>query len=106
MTGYPLDIQRMLIERSTVRIDQSLTYAHNSLHCHGELFKSFKGFLEEREMALLSAAPLSMRLLTPADPPDWHPAGDDLKAACKAAVNYAAAEGCDIVRLATVYSCR
>jgi len=105
MTGYPLEVQMELISRSTVRIDQSLTYAHNSLHCHGELFKTFRPFLAERNMALLSAAPLSMRLLTPVGPPDWHPAGDDLKNACKAAVDYCAEMGCDIVKLSTIYSC-
>ena len=105
MTGYPLEVQRELIERSSVRIDQSLTYAHNSLHCGGELFKSFQPFLAERKMALLSAAPLSMRLLTTLGPPEWHPAHEGLKTASKKAVEYCVENGVDIVKLATIYSC-
>ena len=85
ITGYPLQVQREIIERSTVKIDQSLSYGHLNLHDVTLLSSSFSELCKNNDIALLAAAPLSMGLLTPGDPPSWHPAPAELKDRCKKA---------------------
>ena len=37
---------------------------------------------------MINASPISMGLLSNRGPPSWHPATDDIKAACKEAADY------------------
>lgn len=104
ITGYPLQVQREIIERSTVKIDQSLSYGHLNLHDVTLLSSSFSELCKNNDIALLAAAPLSMGLLTPGDPPSWHPAPAELKDRCKKANVLCEDAGASLPHLATIYS--
>ncbi len=67
VTGYPLHVQREIIERSHVRIDTSLVYSHNTMF--DSSVQSFIPFLKENRVDLLTASPLGMGLLSPLGPP-------------------------------------
>ena len=110
ITGYPLHIQKQIIEQSwnvhKIRIDQSLTYGHYNLHDQSLFFPltsksdtkskldgsnpqiTFADYVQNtHDMGLMCAAPLSMGLLTKKGPPSWHPASIALKNACMEASN-------------------
>lgn len=112
MTGYPLQVQHQIIQATldhfsgVVVWDQALTYAHFNLHddslYSGRLpstESSFAKFCQDKNIALLAAAPLSLGLLTPNKPPGWHPAPNALKLACRRAVE-ACGDDVDIAKLA------
>jgi aryl-alcohol dehydrogenase-like predicted oxidoreductase len=115
MTGYSLAVQYQILQASldthgSSVWDQSLVYGHFNLHdtslfsqplpnyCNGG---SFYDFCHYHSMTLLAAAPLSMGLLTRSGPPpDWHPATQELKNACKEAAFICAKHNVDIATLA------
>eukprot|EP00978_Attheya_sp_CCMP212_P023034 scaffold69718_cov43-Attheya_sp.AAC.3 len=129
LTGYPLDVQHELMVESQKRFgttivwNQSLTYSHCNLH-DVSLFQpqfpppkndnndndqeekriSFADFCKGNGIVLLAAAPLSMGLLTPSGPPDWHPALPELKEACRTAAELCANLDVDIATLALLYA--
>lgn len=66
---------------------------------------SFSDFCGNKGIALMAAAPLSMGLLTQAGPPDWHPAPEELKEACRNAAYICREEyGVDIASLAILFA--
>ena len=76
MTGYPLEIQYQILQRSmevfgTNVWDQALTYGHYNLHntrlttLAMGTHSSYAEFCQSQAVQLLAAAPLSMGLLTP-----------------------------------------
>lgn len=66
---------------------------------------SFSDFCAAKGITLLAAAPLSMGLLTQAGPPDWHPASEELKEACRNAAYICREEyGVDIASLAILFA--
>jgi hypothetical protein len=98
--------------------DQALTYGHYNLH-NTSLFDdriflhqqnsdspsasllSFAEYCRFHNIHLLAAAPLSMGLLTQhRGPPDWHPASDELKLACRNAAKICQQHKVDISTLA------
>jgi L-galactose dehydrogenase len=100
MTGYPLEVQHQVLEATMKKygepvFDQALTYCHYNLHdsslfdrpITGDNNKSYADFVADNKIVLMAAAPLSMGLLTHAGPPEWHPASDALKEACKNAAS-------------------
>ena len=104
VTGYPLDVQREIIEKSRVKITTSLAYAHLNLHDTSLLSSDFAEVCKERGVQLLAAAPLSMGLLTHSSPPSWHPAGCHLKEKCSRAAKYCESKGVNLSRIATIYA--
>ena len=121
LTGYPLDVQHEILVKAASEFpnifDQSLVYCHNNLH-DMSLFNehcfpsartptdsdSFAGFCQHSNIHLISAAPLSMGLLTRSGPPLWHPAPTVLKEACVKASKLCEAEEVNISSLAVLYS--
>ena len=55
-------------------------------------------------MTVLAAAPLSMGLLTPNGPPEWHPAQQPLKDACREAARICESAGVNIASLAILFA--
>lgn len=104
MTGYPLAVQRAVIERSTVTVDTSLTYCHYSLNDTSLVSSGFIDFCRSRNIALINASPISMGLLMDRAPPDWHPASDATKTLCAQANKYCTAAGVDISRIALAFT--
>lgn len=58
------------------------------------------------QVGIINASPLSMGLLTPQGPPDWHPAPPELKEAAQAAADYCRDQGVDIAKLALQFAVR
>jgi L-galactose dehydrogenase len=50
-------------------------------------------------VGVLNASPLGMGLLTDQGPPPWHPAGEDIKAACRRAAELCRSRGADVAVL-------
>ena len=110
LTGYPLEVQHLILQKSLETLgenifDQSLTYGHFNLHdtslVTGKLDgdDSFLDYCHKRRIQVLAAAPLSMGLLTHTGQPDWHPADDSLRRACREASDLCIMQG---VNLSTV----
>ncbi|XP_041478554.1 L-galactose dehydrogenase-like [Lytechinus variegatus] len=102
ITGYPIQVLRTIVERSKVKIDSVLSYCHLSLNDSSLL--QHAAFFQERNVALISASPLSMALLTDRGPPSWHIASDEIKKACREASVYCRQHGHDISAIALKYS--
>lgn len=56
------------------------------------------------QVGIISASPLSMGLLTPQGPPEWHPAPPEVKEAARAAADYCRDQGTDLAKLALQFS--
>jgi L-galactose dehydrogenase len=96
ITGYPLRIFRALLDRAEV--DTVLSYCRYSLN--DTALEGLLPYLQERDVGVISASPLSMGLLTGRGVPDWHPAPDALRAACARAAEYCRNRGADLAELA------
>eukprot|EP00117_Sycon_ciliatum_P031059 scpid55357/ scgid24366/ D-arabinose 1-dehydrogenase; NAD(+)-specific D-arabinose dehydrogenase len=102
ITGYPMDNFRNVIEKSKVPIDSILTYCRYSLNDTSLL--GLLDFLVERGIGIVNASPISMGLLSNRGPPEWHPATEEIRVACKAAAEYCSERGIDIAKLAMAFS--
>jgi len=105
MTGYPLEMQKEIIQRFHAtggKIDTTLTYCHYSMNDFS-LTKDLE-FFKENKMGVINASAMSMGLLTHRGPPGWHPAKPEQKAACKAAAEYCESQGVNISTLANAFS--
>lgn len=102
ITGYPLSTLREIVERSPVRIDTVLSY------CRGTLFddtlRDYVPFFLGRGMGVANAAVLGMGLLARGPLPAWHPASDDLVAACRSAKAHCQEAGVSVEKLGLWYS--
>ncbi|CAM4499303.1 aryl-alcohol dehydrogenase-like predicted oxidoreductase [Paenibacillus endophyticus] len=100
VSGLPLSV----FEKSLAytELDAVLSYCHYSLNDTSLL--DILPLLEQKQVGLVSASPLSMGLLGNRALADWHPAGDEIRAACKQAVDYCAAQGADITKLAVQFA--
>ena len=100
ISGLPLQLFETLLPQ--IEVDAILSYCHYSLNDTSLL--SLLPLLNQRGVGLVNASPLSMGLLSTRDTADWHPAGRELKLACRKAAEYCAAQGADIAKLAVQYS--
>jgi len=83
-------------------VESVLNFCHYCL-CDNALADKL-AFFEERGIGVINASPLSMGLLSSRGTPDWHPAPEKLKDACRKAAALCAAEGYPIEKLAMQYS--
>lgn len=83
-------------------IESILNFCHYCLN--DDLLLDYLDFFEERGIGIINASPLSMGLLSQRGTPDWHPAPEDLKAACARAAAYCTEIGYPIEKLAIQYS--
>lgn len=106
MTGYPLEVQQEIIEKSKVKIDTSLVYCHYSLNATTLETSGYVDFLKEKGIGLVNASPIAMGLLTSRGPPSWHPANHQphIIDACNKANAYCLENGCDISKLAMFFT--
>ncbi len=100
VTGLPLRIFTRVIEHA--RIDTILSYCHYSLN--DDSLTTIVPSLRSSGVGIINASPLSMGLLSNRGAPSWHPAPDDIKAACARAAAYCREHGTDIARLAIQFS--
>ncbi|KAG6553586.1 hypothetical protein Mapa_004500 [Marchantia paleacea] len=103
ITGLPLKIYHYVLDRVPPgTVDVVLSYCHYCLN-DNSLLNSLP-YLKSKGVGVISASPLSMGLLTPQGPPDWHPAPQKLKDACATAAAHCQSKGKDITKLALQYS--
>jgi aryl-alcohol dehydrogenase-like predicted oxidoreductase len=102
ITGLPLQIFREVLAATDV--DTILSYCRYSLN--DTSLASLLPPLQEKGVGVISASPLSMGLLTRRGAPDWHPAPEEIKTACRRAAEYCNAHGADIAQLALQYATR
>jgi len=100
ITGLPLRLLSDVSGRATV--DAILSYCHYSLN--DTALSEVVPEMQRKGVGVISAAPLSMGLLTPGGAPPWHPAPQRVKDACAEAVRLASARGGDIAKLALQFS--
>ena len=94
---------RWVIEHSPAgTVESVLCFCHYSLN--DELLLDFLPFFEERGIGVINASPFSMGLLSGRGAPQWHPAPESLKEACRCAAEHCAAKGYPIEKLAVQYS--
>ena len=62
-------------------------------------------YAKEKGVGIINASPTGMGLLTARGAPEWHPASKTIMNGCRQAVEYCAARGVDIVKLAVQFSC-
>ncbi|TQS44080.1 aldo/keto reductase [Cryptosporangium phraense] len=100
ITGFPLSALVSVAGRAPV--DTVLSYCHYNLLIRtlGERVP----FFADRKIGVLNASPLGMGLLTEAGPPGWHPASDEMRAACRRAAEFCRRQGASIVRLALQFA--
>jgi L-galactose dehydrogenase len=87
---------------SVAEVDLILSYCHYSLNDTALL--EFIPILEDKQVGLISASPLSMGLLNGREAAAWHPAGNEIKQICKQAAEHCASKGADLAKLAVQYS--
>lgn len=100
ITAYPLKAFRYVVERAEV--DTILSYCRYSIN--DTALSELIPFLEEKQVGIISASPLSMGLLTERGAPEWHMAPPELKAACTRAAEHCRAQGVDIAQLAMQFA--
>ena len=102
ISGLPLALFEQMLPQ--IEVDAILSYCHYSLNDDSLL--RILPLLQDRGVGVVNASPLSMGLLGTRAIADWHPAGEDLRAACRRAAEHCAARGGDISKLAIQYSTR
>lgn len=83
-------------------IESVMNFCHFCLN--DDKLSDFLDFFEEHHVGVLNASPFSMGLLTQRGTPDWHPAPQPLKDACKRAVEFCSESDYPIEKLAMQYS--
>lgn len=99
VTGYPLEPLREIVEKSVgVEVDTVLSYTRDTLV--DDTLQRHLPFFEEKGVGVVCAAGTAMGLLSSAGPQPWHPAPQQLRAACRAAADYCQEKGVELARLA------
>ncbi|WP_281888799.1 aldo/keto reductase [Paenibacillus sp. YYML68] len=100
LCGLPLPMFEQLLPK--VEADVIISYCHHSLNDTSLL--SLLPFLEQQQVGVINASPLSMGLLGTRGAPDWHPASQQVKDVCRKAAEYCASQGTDIAKLAVQFA--
>ncbi|KAH9523057.1 hypothetical protein Btru_065635, partial [Bulinus truncatus] len=102
ITGYPLDIMKSVIEKSTVKIDVILSYCRATMN--DNILKDWLPYFKRKQIGVINASPIGMGLLSNRGPPDWHPAQQNIKNHCAMAAAFCQEKNVDISRLALKFS--
>jgi L-galactose dehydrogenase len=101
ITGYPLGILRDLAQAAAV--DTILSYCRYDLLDTG-LDDVLLPLVQEKNIGLINASPLHMRVLTELGAPDWHPAPQRVRQAGRQAAEHCRQRGVDIADLALQFA--
>lgn len=93
MSCLPLGLLAKAIDKC--HLDVVISYCHFNLQ-NRQLLTDLMPIAEAHGVGVLNASPLGMGLLTNGGPQPWHPGGEDVKAACRAAAAWCAQRGADI----------
>lgn len=100
VSGLPLKIYSSILDRTP--LDVMLSYCHYCLNDNS--LGSLVPYLQAKNVGIMNAAATGMGLLTQGGPPEWHPAGDEIKRACAQAAQFCRERGVNIVQLAVQFS--
>lgn len=100
ISGFPLSMFEKVLAQAPV--DVMLSYCHYALN--NDRLNGLLPLVEEKGVGLMNASPLSMGLLSSQGPPDWHPADEEVKAACREAARCCRDNGLDLAKLAIQYA--
>jgi L-galactose dehydrogenase len=104
ITGLPLKVFPSVLDRvARGTIDTLLSFCHYELN--DDSLADLIPYAKEMGVGIINASPTGMGLLTTRGVPAWHPADNIIVQGCRKAVEYCAAKGVDIVKLAVQYSC-
>ena len=101
ITGLALKMLREIAIESEV--DCVLSYCRYTL-LNRDLNRVLTPAVAERNIGLISASPLHMRLLTETGPPTWHPAPDEVKAAARQVVELCRSRGSNVAEVALQFA--
>ncbi|MBR4602374.1 MAG: aldo/keto reductase [Prevotella sp.] len=94
---------KWVIERSEPgTVESILCFCHYSLN--DDMLLDYLDFFESRGIGVINASPLSMGLLSDRGTPEWHPAPQPLKDACRRAAEYCRSKDYPIEKLAMQFS--
>ncbi len=99
-SGYPLLMFPAFLEK--VKGDFILTYAHHCLH--DSTVARLIPYLKQKGVGILGGSPTGLGLLTERGPQYWHPAPDDVKAACASARDYCKQQGISFAHLSMQFA--
>ncbi len=103
ITGLPLEDLKYIIERvEPGMVETILSFCHYCLN--DDSLADYLDFLEENDIGVINAAPLSMGLLSTRGVPDWHPATPDVVETCAKAADFCKSKGEQIEKLAVQFS--
>ncbi|TVU50275.1 hypothetical protein EJB05_01641 [Eragrostis curvula] len=103
ITGLPLNIYTYVLDRVPPgSVDVILSYCHFGIN--DTALVDLLPYLKSKGVGVISASPLAMGLLTDNGPPEWHPAPEELKSACRKAADHCKEKGKSITKLAMQYS--
>ena len=97
ITGLPLRILRWIAEQTDV--DAILSFCRYNLMID-DMDELLTPFCRAKQIGLINAAPLHMRLLADAGPPDWHPASEPIRAAARKVIDACRHTGVDVADVA------
>lgn len=103
ITGYPLEIFPYVL--SCVEpgsVDTVLSYCHYCLQ--NDRLRLLFDALKKHNVGVINASPLSMGLLTPGGPRDWHPADAETKEAARQASKLCAERGSNLASVAMQFA--
>ncbi len=100
ITGLPLKIFTQVLKSAS--IDTILSYCRYTLFDTSLLH--IVSDLENKGVGIMSAAPISMGLLSHRPAPAWHPAPPAIRAACTNAAAFCHSQGVDIAKLAIQFA--
>ncbi len=87
-----------------IKVDTILSYCHYSMN--DTTLADLIPYLQEKNVGIIGASPLSMGLLTNRGAPDWHPATDEIKQVCAKAAAFCNEQDVDIAQLAVQFVLR
>ena len=83
-------------------VESILCFCHYSLN--DDMLLDYLDFFESHGIGIINASPLSMGLLSDRGTPEWHPAPQPLKDACRRAAEYCRSKDYPIEKLAMQFS--
>lgn len=98
----PENLQWVIDHVEPGTVESILCFCHYSLN--DDMLTDYLDYFEERGIGVINASPFSMGLLSSRGAPDWHPAPESLRDACRRAAEYCAAQGYPIEELAIQFA--
>ncbi|WP_277679133.1 aldo/keto reductase [Gracilibacillus dipsosauri] len=100
VSGLPLSVFERVLQKA--EIDVILSYCHYSLNDTSLLH--IVPLLEQKNVGIINASPISMGLLNNRPVADWHPADKEMISVCKEAAAYCEEKGENLAKLAIQFS--